>query len=168
MLAGHIYEPRKIRLVDVPEPVLSRASADPGHEGEIIFQPQLGCLCGSDLPYFDPQDPEYPGEVGQSLHEIIGTVTETNGTRFRAGDRVLCVPIQHFGLFERFRVSQLRAIPLDTRAPDEQALLAQPLGTAICAMRKLPAVMGLNVAVVGQGPMGLLFCSLLRNLGAPK
>jgi threonine dehydrogenase-like Zn-dependent dehydrogenase len=166
LLAGHIYAPRKIRLVEIPEPVLGPAPANPATEGEIIFQPELGCLCGSDLPYFDGQDPEYPGEVGQSLHEIIGRVTETNGSRFQPGDRVLCVPVHHFGLFERFRVSQLRAIPLDPRAPDDQALLAQPLGTALCAMRKLPNVLGKNVAIVGQGPMGQIFCSVLRNLGA--
>jgi threonine dehydrogenase-like Zn-dependent dehydrogenase len=166
LLAGHIYAPRKIRLVEVPEPTLAESPSEPALDGEIIFQPELGCLCGSDLPYFEGQAPEYPGEVGQSLHEIIGRVVESNGSRFRHGDRVLCVPVSHFGLFERFRVSQRRAIPLDPRAPDDQALLAQPLGTALCAMRKLPNVLGWDVAVVGQGPMGQLFCSVLRNLGA--
>lgn len=166
MLAGQIYAPRKIRLIEVPDPHLESHVDDPAHQGEILFQPQLGCLCGSDLPFFDGQDPEYPCEVGQSLHEIIGTVVETNGTRFRPGDRVLCVPVEHFGLWERFRVSQRRAIPLDPRADDATALLAQPLGTVICAMRKMPHVLGLNVAIVGQGPMGLLFAATLRSLGA--
>ena len=48
MLAGDIYESRKIRLTDTEEPVL-----DPASPGEIIFQPELGCLCGSDLLYFE-------------------------------------------------------------------------------------------------------------------
>jgi threonine dehydrogenase-like Zn-dependent dehydrogenase len=67
---------------------------------------------------------------------------------------------------ERFRVSQERAIPLDPRAPDEHALLAQPLGTVLFALRKLPNLIDWNVAVVGQGPIGQLFCAALRNLGA--
>ncbi len=166
MLAGHIYAPRKIQLVEVPEPELGPVPADPVANGEIIFQPELGCLCGSDLPYFEGQKPEFPGEVGQSLHEIIGRVVDTNGTRYRVGDRVLCIPVSHFGLFERFRVCQNRAIPLDPRASDDHALLAQPLGTALCAMRKLPNVLNWNVVVVGQGPMGQIFNAVLRNLGA--
>ena len=166
MLAGQIYAPRKIRLIELPEPVLPTQVADPVADGEIMFQPELTCLCGSDLPFFDGQDPEYPCEVGQSLHEMIGRVVATNGVKFQVGERVLCVPVEHYGLWERFRVSQHRAIPLDPRAPDDEALLAQPLGTAICAMRKMPHVLGLDVAIVGQGPMGQIFAALLRNLGA--
>ncbi len=166
MFAAHIYAPRKIHLVDVPEPVLGPVPDDPVNQGEIIFQPELGCLCGSDLPYFDGQEPEYPAEVGQSLHETIGRVVMTNGTRFQPGDRVLCIPVNHFGFFERFRVSQQRAIPIDPRASDEEAVLAQPLGTVLCAMRKLPPVLGWTVVVVGQGPIGQIFNAVLRNLGA--
>jgi threonine dehydrogenase-like Zn-dependent dehydrogenase len=55
---------------------------------------------------------------------------------------------------------------LDPRPPEEQALLAQPLGTVIYALRKLPPVIDQDVAVVGQGPIGQLFCAALRNLGA--
>lgn len=45
-------------------------------------------------------------------------------------------------------------------------MLSQPLGTAIYALRKLPNLIDLNVAVVGQGPMGQIFNACLRNLGA--
>ncbi|HIF31357.1 MAG: zinc-binding dehydrogenase [Pirellulaceae bacterium] len=162
MLAGIIDEKRKVRLVEVDEPALGD-----GH-GQILFQPELACLCGSDLPYFTGQTPEFPGVVGQSLHEMIGTVVATTGDRFQAGDRVLCVPKNHLGLCERFVESEEQAIPLDPRASDDEALLAQPLGTVIFAMRKLPNVLGQDVAVVGQGPMGQLFCAVLRNLGARR
>lgn len=65
-------------------------------------------------------------------------------------------------------VSEDRAILVDPRKPEEEALMAQPLGTVLCAMRKLPNVIDKNVAVVGQGPIGLLFCATLRNLGARR
>ena len=164
MFAGEIYAPGKIRLIDVPEPKLAVRPAE--GEGQIIFQPELGCLCGSDLLYFEADYPEYPPVLGHSLHEMIGTVVDTNGSRFRAGERVLCVPVNQEGLFERFSVSQQRAIPLDPRACDDHALLAQPLGTVLYALKKLPNLLDLDVAVVGQGPIGQLFNAALRNLGA--
>lgn len=163
MLAGHITGPGQIELIDVPEPQLS-----PETDGrdQIIFQPECGCLCGSDLPFFACGDVAFTPGVGQSLHELIGSVVATSGERFRPGDRVLCVPNMHHGLFERFVVSEKRAIPLDPRVSEEHALLAQPLGTVLFALRRLPQVLDQEVAIVGQGPIGQLFCAALRNLGA--
>jgi threonine dehydrogenase-like Zn-dependent dehydrogenase len=160
VLAGIIDEKRKVRLIDIEEPKLDDTP------GQILFQPELACLCGSDLPYFAGQKPEFPGVIGQSLHEMIGTVLETTGQRFKPGERVLCVPERHLGLWERFVTSETQSIPLDPRASDDEALLAQPLGTVIFAMRKLPNILGKDIAVVGQGPMGQLFNATLRNLGA--
>ena len=166
MLAGNIYEPRKIKLIDVPEFVLDADTPDDPAQGEIIFQPELACLCGSDLLYFEGDYPEYAPSVGQSLHEMIGRVVETSGTRFQAGQRVLCVPIEHFGFYERFRVTEERAIPLDPRPSDEEALLAQPLGTVLFGLKKLPSLLDKDVVIVGQGPIGQMFCAAVRNLGA--
>ena len=163
MLAGDIYAPGMIRLIDVPEPQLASDST-----GEIIFKPELGCLCGSDLLYFDGHYPEFQPEVGHTLHELIGTVVASSGNRFSHGDHVLCVPDEQRGLFERFCVDENQAIPLDPRPPREQALLAQPLGTVLCALKKIPHLMDLDVVVVGQGPIGQLFCAALRNVGARK
>jgi threonine dehydrogenase-like Zn-dependent dehydrogenase len=163
LLAGHIQARGKISLVEIPEPSLT----DPGTEpGQILFEPHLTCLCGSDLPYFDSSHTEYPQPVGYSLHEMVGTVVATTGQRFKAGDRVLAVPIRQRGLYERYTLSEERAIPLDHRRPPEQALLAQPLGTVIYALKKLPSVLDKDVVIVGQGPIGQLFNASLRNLGA--
>ena len=155
--------PGRIELIEIPEPTLGLAE---NGAGEILFQPECTCLCGSDLPFFERKGEIYPPEVGHSLHEMIGTVIETTGNRFQPGERVLGVPINQQGLFERFVLSDERAIPVDTRVPEEEALLAQPLGTVLYALKKLPAVLDRNVAVVGAGPIGQLFCGALRNLGA--
>jgi threonine dehydrogenase-like Zn-dependent dehydrogenase len=164
MLAGDMYAPGKIRLIDVAEPILGGTPPD-GVSGQIIFQPETTCLCGSDLPYFNGWD-EWPIEVGHSLHEMIGTVTATNGNRWKIGDRVLAVPTRQQGLSERFVLDENRAIAIATNVPEEQALMAQPLGTALFALKKLPNVLDLDVAVVGQGPMGQLMNASLRNMGA--
>ncbi|HEY4312986.1 MAG TPA: zinc-binding dehydrogenase [Pirellulales bacterium] len=162
MLAGHILARRKIELVDIPEPELTKSS----EPGQILFEPHISCLCGSDLPYFDSAHTVYPQPIGYSLHEMVGTVVSTTGQRFRAGDRVLAVPVRQHGLFERYTLSEDRAIPLDHRRPPEQALLAQPLGTVIFALKKVPTFLDKDVVVVGQGPIGQLFNASLRNLGA--
>lgn len=164
MLAGDMYTPGKIRLIDVPEPVLTSVPPD-GVSGQIIFQPETTCLCGSDLPYFNGWD-EWPIEVGHSLHEMIGTVTATNGRRWNVGDRVLAVPVAQQGFFERYVLNENQAITVATNIPEEQALMAQPLGTAIFALKKLPNLLDADVAIVGQGPMGQLMNAALRNMGA--
>lgn len=160
MLAGQFIGPGRIELVEAPEPELKADTP-----GQMIFQPECTCLCGSDLPFFRGTD-EWPIELGHSLHEMTGTVTATNGNRWKEGDRVLCVPVNQVGLFERFAVDETRAITLDTRVTEEEAMLAQPLGTVLYALRKLPNLLDLNVAVIGQGPIGQLFNLSLRNLGA--
>jgi threonine dehydrogenase-like Zn-dependent dehydrogenase len=159
MLAGQITRPGRIELLDIAEPTL------PEEPGVILFQPELACLCGSDLPYFDGELSREPHQIGHSLHEMIGRVIDTSGNRFRPGDRVLAVPVNQVGLFERFVVSEQRAIPLDPRPEEEHALLAQPLGTVLFALRKLPSLLDQTVAVVGQGPIGQMFCAALKNLG---
>ena len=164
MLAGDMYAPGKIRLVDLPEPTLADVPPD-GISGQIIFQPETTCLCGSDLPYFNGWD-EWPIEIGHSLHEMIGTVTANNGRRWNVGDRVLAVPVAQQGLFERYVLDENQAISIATNIPEEHALMAQPLGTAIFALKKLPNLLDVDVAIVGQGPMGQLMNAALRNMGA--
>jgi threonine dehydrogenase-like Zn-dependent dehydrogenase len=167
LLAAQITEKHRIELIDVPEPVLDRAPPEPGQPGAIIFQPEIACLCGSDLPYFNGEHPEFTQRaIGSSLHEMTGTVVATNGKKFRPGDRVLAVPANQCGLFERFIVSEARAVPVDPRLPRDRALLAQPLGTVIYALKKLPQVLDKDVVIVGQGPIGQMFTACLRNLGA--
>ncbi|MBI3862070.1 MAG: zinc-binding dehydrogenase [Planctomycetia bacterium] len=167
MLAGHFPAKHRVELIDVPEPVLDRASPEPGQPGDIIFQPEISCLCGSDLPYFNAEHPEFTHrQIGHSLHEMTGTVVATNGKKFRPGDKVLAVPVNQQGLFERYVVSEARAIPVDPRLAKTRAFLAQPLGTVIFGIKKLPQVLDQDVVIIGQGPIGQMFTACMRNLGA--
>jgi threonine dehydrogenase-like Zn-dependent dehydrogenase len=166
VLAGQIIAKDRIQLVDVPEARLDRDCQGDDGGAPIIFQPAVACLCGSDIPYFIGEKPSYPLEPGYSLHEMVGVVKASRGARFQPGDRVLVVPVGQRGFYERYCVSEKRAIPLDARVPPEVALLAQPLGTVIFGLKKLPQVLDQDVAVVGAGAIGQLFCAALRNLGA--
>ena len=169
MLAGHITERRLITLTHVDEPALPDAADCPG---QIIFQPEVTCLCGSDLPFFDGDFEghpiEYPQPVGMSLHEMVGTVIDSNGSKWKAGTRVLAVPERQHGFFERYVLSENRAISLAAGIRDEAALLAQPFGTVIHALKKLPNMIDRDAVVLGQGPIGQMFNAGLRNLGARR
>ena len=169
MLAGLLAAPRQIQLIDVPEPELPAAERAPGM---ILFQPEMTCLCGSDLPYFDGafegHPVEYPQPVGMSLHEMVGTVVATNGSRWQQGQRVLAVPVGQQGLYERFVLSENRAVALHPGLSDEMAMLAQPFGTVVHALKKLPNMIDRDVVVLGQGPIGQMFNAGLRNLGARR
>src|SRR5204863_4039970 len=84
MLIGNMPAANRVELVEAPEPQLTA-----GGSGEVIFQPELACLCGSDLPFFTANG-EWPVTPGHSLHEMIGRVLATNGERWKVGERVLC------------------------------------------------------------------------------
>ena len=47
-------------------------------------------------------------------------------------------------------------------------LAAQPLGTLLHAVQKLGSVMGMNIAIVGQGGNGLIMTRLIERLGAKR
>lgn len=162
MFAAQIHAPGQIELIDIEEPQLTETL------GEILFQPECACLCGSDVPFFLKNGEQGYPVIGHSLHEMIGSVLETTGSKFKPGDRVLAVPVYQVGFFEKYIVPETRVIPLAPGIPEEIAMMAQPLGTVLYALRKLPNLLGKTVAVVGQGPIGQLFDMALRNLGAAK
>jgi threonine dehydrogenase-like Zn-dependent dehydrogenase len=162
MFAGQFPERGKVHLTDVPDATIDGP-------GQVIFQPSTTCLCGSDLPYFDGFQVEYPLRPGLSLHEMVGTVTESTSDRFHEGDHVLAVPTGQVGFFERYTVSERRVMPVDPRIEREEiAVLAQPLGTAIFGLKKIPNWLDQDVVIVGQGPMGQTISACLRNMGARR
>ena len=167
MIAGQFSTARKVDLIEVEEPTLD--GAEPGN---MIFQPEMTCLCGSDLPFFDGDfeghEIEYPQPPGKSLHEMVGTVIDSNGTKWRPGTRVLAVPFEQMGLWERYVLPEDRAIALDERLSDEIALLAQPFGTVVWALKKLPNMIDRDAVVLGLGPIGQMFVAGLRNMGARR
>jgi threonine dehydrogenase-like Zn-dependent dehydrogenase len=161
MRAGQITGRGRIELVDADR---GRALAD----GEVIVAPETACLCGSDIPYFSEAQERYPLPVGLSLHEIVGRVIESSSSAFRAGDRVLAMPLGLRGLFERLTIADDRLVRIEPGLDNDAAVLAQPMATVLSALSTLPGLIGTTVAVVGQGPIGLLFNACLSSLGAAR
>jgi threonine dehydrogenase-like Zn-dependent dehydrogenase len=165
--AGQIVAPGRVEIVSMlaPEP----------EEGQFRVRPTIGCLCGSDLPYFfaDRDNPMLRGQAapldpGLSLHELIGVVDASRCAEYREGDRVLALPYWHYGLAEAFLSEPARAVRLPEDAQGEHLVLSQPLGTIFHAVNKFGRLVNQNVVVMGQGPIGLLFTALLTRLGVRR
>jgi len=179
MKAGRFKGPRKVEIIDVPIPELG--------ENQVQIKLEVACLCGSDSPMFISdyvalkaqgirandwcvdygRDEMYPLNIGLSLHECIGTVTESRSEKYKAGDFVLGIPIAQHGFFEYLTLAEERVYSMPNGVVSKpEILMSQPLGTILFGMRKLPDISGKSVAIVGMGPIGLLWCAYLKYLGA--
>jgi L-iditol 2-dehydrogenase len=156
--------PRQIQLIDdAPEP-------KPG-EGEVLVRCSHIALCGTNMgPYLGDgrwAQIEWPPPPGWLGHENIGTIVESRAPGWEPGSLVLAHPEDYNG-FAEYIVSVpegLGRLPAD--APDRAALVvAQPLATVLRALVRTGPVINQRVAVVGQGPMGLIFTHLLGRMGA--
>jgi L-iditol 2-dehydrogenase len=156
--------PRKIRLID------DAAQPKPA-EGEVLVKCSHIALCGTNMgPYLGDgrwghiQWPPAPGWLG---HENIGTIVESRAEGWEPGTLVLAHPEDYNG-FAEYIVSipgGLARLPADP--PDVAALVvAQPLATVLRALVRTGSFINQRCAVVGQGPMGLIFTHLLGRMGA--
>jgi threonine dehydrogenase-like Zn-dependent dehydrogenase len=112
-------------------------------------------------------DIDFPNPVGWAGHENIGTIVASRCSDWEEGTLVLAQPHGYYG-FAEYIVSRPPAIArLPQDAPDPAALVvAQPLATVLRALTRTDDVIGKSCAVVGQGPMGLIFTHILRLMGA--
>ena len=166
MRAIEFIGPRKIHLRDdVPTP-------DP-EEGEVLVQCRCVALCGTNIgPYLhdgrwaNPAIPRPPGWLG---HENIGIVVRSRSAEWPEGTPVLAHPSDYNGFAEYIRSKPAGLARLPDNLPDLAAMVvAQPLATVLRAMVRSGPVINQRCAVVGQGPMGLIFSHLLRRMGASQ
>ncbi len=126
-----------------------------------------GGICGSDLPSFlGRRNPfvDFLGEPGYPLHEVVGEVVDGE---LATGTRIVGWAEGHHGLAEYFvsRVDAIIALD-DGELSDAEATVIQPLCTVLHQLDRIPDVAGRRVAVIGQGPIGLLFSHALKARGA--
>ena len=161
MKVGQIVAQHQIEIVEAPIPDISTQP-----DGTLLVKPYQGAVCGSDIPCFTLEHPNYPLEIGKSLHECIGFVVASKSPTLKEGDEVLSVPFGQAGLAEYFLSNDQMTVPLVPSDHKSEMLMCQPLGTVIWACRKLGNLLHQNVVVLGQGPMGLMFTHMISNLGA--
>lgn len=168
MKAGRIIAPETIEIVEAERPDLALQATNPDElKDKVLVRTVNAAVCGSDHPAFlGGHGATFPAPPGVSLHESIGIVEKTWTNRCKEGDLVLALPIGSNAMAEYFLGQGASVVPLPPGLPKEQLLMAQPLGTVIYCLRKLGHWFNAEVAILGQGPMGLLFTGLLRNMGA--
>jgi threonine dehydrogenase-like Zn-dependent dehydrogenase len=163
--AAQIVGHRRIEIVDAPMPDFEESPDE-----SMLIRTLRSSVCGSDIPHFGLEHPleHYPLPPGFSGHECIGTVVASKSKQFGEGDRVMALPVPHHGLAEYYISRGDQAVLVPDGLSLNEALMAQPLGTVIWALRKLPPMLHMNVAVIGQGPIGQLMNAMVRSLGARR
>jgi L-iditol 2-dehydrogenase len=159
MWAYKITAPGRLERVDVPLPEQG--------PGRVLVRLHAGGICGSDLPSFlGRRNPfvDFLGEPGYPLHEVVGEVVTGE---LDAGTRIVGWAEGHHGLAEYFiaRTDAIVALE-DSELTDVEATVIQPLCTVLHQLDCVPDIAGRRVAVIGQGPIGLLFSHALKARGA--
>ena len=73
------------------------------------------------------------------------------------------------GAFAPFLAAPSRALfPISRKVPRDDAALFEPLSCVVGSVRRAPFEAGDDVAIIGGGPMGLLFAQLYRSMGAGR
>ena len=165
MRAIHIAEPRKIAFLDAPKP-------EPA-AGQVLVECSHVALCGSNMGQYTGQGVwgklDFPNPTGWAGHENIGTIVESRCDGFEPGQIVLAQPEGYFGFAEFILAKPPGIALLPKDAPDLAALIvAQPLATILRAMVYTEHVINQRCAVVGQGPMGLIWTYVLAHMGAKQ
>jgi threonine dehydrogenase-like Zn-dependent dehydrogenase len=161
MRAAQLVAPRQWELIEIdkPQPAV----------GQMLVRLERVAVCGSDQPPFSGMHEHYPQSPGDTGHEGLGLVETCPSGHYREGERVLLWGFDR-GLFQEYVLARDEGgcIRLPTDLPEEKALMSQLLGTVIHSFYKLGNIIDQDVVVLGQGPVGLLFDAVLRNLGARR
>ena len=163
MKAIQVIGPRRLELIDVPVPA-------PG-PGEVLIKVEALSVCGTDMmSYRHPHaEHEYPLNIGRPCHECAGTIVESKSEDWPVGRRVIYLPgldLDGGAEYVVARPETLVSLPNDGDLGGW--LMCQPLGTVLYALSQAGQIAGMNVAVLGQGCIGLLFTMVLKELGARR
>lgn len=176
--------PHTLKRIDAPIPKIK--------SNEVLLKVKSVGLCGTDLHiYGGGMNLPTPLTMG---HEFSGLIAAVGVAvkNFKKGDRVvgehviscgkcydcllgkpnLCAQAKVIGLHLPGALAEYIAIPANLiyKIPSalsfEEAALIEPLSIAYYAVKKAGFILGKKVAVIGQGPIGLLLDQVLKQGGA--
>lgn len=136
--------------------------------GEVLLRFLAGGVCGSDvgaLADLTDRGGGGPAPIAP-LHEVVGEVVESRDARFAPGALVVGTGLT--GLVSTLVERADRFIEVPSSSSVADAVAIQPISTVLRAVEALPAVAGLDVVVLGTGPIGLAFVHILKRFGAAR
>lgn len=135
-------------------------------DGYVLLKFRAGGVCGSDIIRCK-DGPPGPGPMpyGRSLHEIVGDVVASK-SELPVGARVVGWVSDTSGLREFVPTAANQVLELHNSVDDVHAVPMQPLACVLWAMSRIGDVEGVRAAVIGLGPIGLLFAAVLKDAGA--
>ena len=161
MRSARLVAPRRWELLEqeIPEP----------GDGNMLVRLRRTAICGTDKPCWAGLAGDYPLAPGTSGHEAMGTVAACPSGRYAEGEQVLLYGFDR-PLYQEYCLATDSGgcIRLPAGAEPEVVLMSQLFGTVLHAFYKLGNLIGQDVVVLGQGPVGQLFNAALRNLGARR
>lgn len=187
MIQQVMTKPGSIIFREVPTP-------QPG-PGEALVKIEYIGVCGSDIHVWHGTHPftSYPVTQG---HEVSGLVEKlgegvtglTPGQKVTIQPQVVCgecYPCRHgkYNLCEKlkvmgfqttgtasefFCVDARKVTPLPDNLSLEEGAMIEPLAVAVHAVRRAGDVRGLDICVLGAGPIGILTAQVAKGMGARK
>jgi 2-desacetyl-2-hydroxyethyl bacteriochlorophyllide A dehydrogenase len=163
---------------------------------DVLLKVDRASVCGTDI-HILATPPGHPATPGSILgHEYVATVREMGpGVRdLQPGERVVidpnitcgtceycrlglsnaCANMTTLGIFRHGGLAEFSLAPakalhrIDPAVPLDRATLAEPLACVLHAFEKAALIPGESVAILGAGPIGLLFAMLFKAGGAGK
>ncbi len=176
---------KQLQIQDIPIPSLN--------SGDVLIQMELCGICASDIAALKGDVSDYSPPVVMG-HELAGTVVESRHSEVKIGERVTVNPMLTCGKCPNCRkdrdkycdsiegighdidggYAEYIRMPkhgVDTgkliRVPDtilpEELIFLEPLGCCLNAMHE--TIFNNTVAILGAGPIGLIFTQLLKRKG---
>lgn len=189
MLAAVFEGEGRLELKQVPVPHIAKPD-------DVLLEVEASGICGTDL-HICEVPPGHPATPGTILgHEYVGRVLEVGEgvTHFQPGDRVVVAPnlycdlcfhcqegrpnqCEHFttlgiyvdGGFARYNVAPERALyHISPDLPPDEAIFTELLSCVAGGTEKARLHPGESVAILGAGPVGLMFGLVFKAAGAGK
>lgn len=187
MLQQVMTKPGEIIFQEVPVPEVK--------DDQVLVKIRNIGVCGSDIHVYHGKHPftKYPVTQG---HEVSGEIVKTGKavTEFHEGQKVTiepqvycshCYPCRHgkYNLCEElkvmgfqttgtaseyFSVDASKVTLLPEEMSYEEGAMIEPLAVAVHAVRQMGDVKGMNIAVIGAGPIGNLVAQTAKGMGAAR
>lgn len=179
--------PGKIEFRKIPVPL-------PGSKLVLVRIMKIG-ICGSDIHVYHGKHPftKYPVTQGHEVSgEIVQLGSEVNGLRVgqkvtiepqvvcgkcylcRHGRYNLCEELKVMGFQTTgtastyFAVDASKIMPLPDEMSFDEGAMIEPLAVAVHAVKRLGDISGMQIAVIGAGPIGILVGQAAKALGAAR